>query len=287
MNADDWQSEFSKYQSMTAEYRLQNKGMSLNEFKSIYWWEWGHRLLGRLVGVVFLLPFLTFWALGWTTARLRRRLWALFVLGGLQGAIGWWMVSSGVGDTHRTDVAAYRLMTHFSLALFIIGLSVWVWLELGHRQGDTSSKASRHWSLLLLVLISIQMMFGALVAGLDAGRTYTDWPLMNGHFIPRYYWDEGGLHNLIENAATTQFNHRTLAYVILVLCLIAGWRHARAAGGWFKWLAIGVVAQSVLGIVTLINAAPLHLGLSHQALGTIVLIISIVITKRCFSAERT
>ena len=106
LSADHWAEEFQKYREYTAEYQLQNKGMSLEEFKFIYWWEWGHRLLGRLIGVVFILPFLVFWAMGFTTPKLRLRLWGLFALGGLQGFIGWWMVSSGVGDTTRLDVCA-------------------------------------------------------------------------------------------------------------------------------------------------------------------------------------
>ena len=285
LSAEHWAEEFNKYREFTAEYRLQNKGMSLDEFKVIYWWEWGHRLLGRLVGVVFLAPFLVFWALGCTTPKLRRRLWGLFALGGLQGAIGWWMVSSGVGDTDLTDVAAYRLMVHFSLALIIICMAIWVWLDLGKPRPASEGRTAKGWALSLFVLIFIQMMAGALVAGLDAGRTYTDWPLMDGDIVPAGYWGAGGLANLFENVATTQFNHRTLAYVILSFSLYAGWKYSGAAEGWFKWLAVGVVAQTLLGVATLLHGAPLPLGLGHQALGTAVLIIALVIVRRSTRAS--
>lgn len=281
ISAEHWDEEFDKYRAATAEYRLQNKGMSLAEFKQIYWWEWGHRLLGRLVGLVFLLPFLAFWALGWTTPKLRRRLWALFFLGGLQGAIGWWMVSSGVGETDRVDVAPYRLMVHFSLALLIICAAVWTWLDLSGKSGDALSLRARGVAGVLFALIFLQMMAGALVAGLDAGRTYTDWPLMDGDFVPAGYWAQGGLANLFENVATTQFNHRTLAYVIVVLALIAGWKRPRAADGGFIWLGAGVGLQVMLGVVTLVHGAPLSLGLAHQALGAMVLITALIVLRRC------
>ncbi|MFC7290757.1 COX15/CtaA family protein [Hirschia litorea] len=286
MNAEDWASEFDKYRSHTAEYKLQNKGMELHEFKNIYWWEWGHRLLGRLVGVVFLIPFLVFWALGWTTPRLRRRLWALFALGGLQGFIGWWMVSSGVGETNRVDVAPYRLMTHFSLALLIIGGCVWTWLSLREKPRFIDDNRARNWAAILLATASLQMMLGALVAGLDAGRTYTDWPLMDGAVIPQAYWDGAlGVRNFFENVATVQFNHRFVAYCLLGLSLYAAFKFSRAANGWFKKTAHGVAGQSVLGVVTLVFGAPLGLGLLHQALGTIVLLSTVILFWQC-SARR-
>ncbi len=277
----DWASEFDKYRAQTAEYRLQNKGMSLNEFQSIYWWEWGHRLLGRLIGMVFLIPFIVFWAMGWTTSRLRKRLWVLFALGGLQGAVGWWMVASGVGDTDRIDVAPYRLMIHFSLALLIIGGCFWTWLSISRIPRAIEDRRGQRWAVLLLALISLQMMLGALVAGLDAGRTYTDWPMMGGDVIPDAFWiADLGLRNVVENPATAQFNHRIAAYLILVLSLFAGWRYPKAAGGWFKWMSMLAVGQSLLGIATLIHAAPLHLGLMHQALGALLFLASVIVLWR-------
>ena len=281
LSDSDWVSEFEKYRADTAEYRLQNHGMSMEEFKFIYWWEWGHRLLGRIVGVAFLFPFLAFWALGWTTPRLRKRLCALFLLGGLQGAIGWWMVASGVGDTDRVDVAAYRLMTHFSLALIIICGCVWVWLEMGKDTSQPDDRKARPWAVALLLLCFLQMLMGALVAGLDAGRDYTDWPLMGGEIVPQLYWrPELGLANLIENSATAQFNHRLMAYIMLGFAYFVAWKQRGREQGRFTLFAAVLSLQAALGIVTLFYAVPLELGLMHQALGTIVLLLSVVLVWR-------
>ena len=284
LDAEAWAEEFQKYKDLTAEYALQNKGMSLAEFKQIFWWEWGHRLLGRFVGVVFLLPFLAFWALGWTTAGLRTRLWGVFALGGLQGFIGWWMGSSGVGGTTRVDVAPYRLMTHFSLALLIICGAVWVWLSIGQSQRNINDRRALPWAIALLCVASLQMMLGALVAGLDAGRTYTDWPLMDGNFIPKSYWVGGlGVRNLFENVATAQFNHRIVAYILIILAATAVWRVKDAAANIFRVILGLVIAQALLGIYTLINAAPLWYGLAHQALGAVLLIATTIALWRCVS----
>ena len=281
LDAADWQAEFDKYKVGTAEYRYVNEGMTLSEFKSIYWWEWAHRLLGRLIGIAFLLPMLAFWALGWTTPRLRRRLWGLFGLGGLQGFVGWWMVSSGVGDTTLVDVAAYRLMTHFSLALLIIGLCVWTWLEIGRGAASRRGAEGGSVAIALLVLASLQMMLGALVAGLDAGRSFTDWPLMNGEAFPQAYWRASlGLRNFFENEVAVQFNHRVTAYALLIVSVAAGWKYRSAVHGGFALLAGLVLTQTVLGVVTLLHAAPVSLGLMHQALGTILFIAAVALVWR-------
>ncbi|MEM6625640.1 MAG: COX15/CtaA family protein [Pseudomonadota bacterium] len=280
LNAADWASEFDKYRQ-TAEYQLQNKGMSLSEFQFIYWWEWGHRQLGRLVGVVFFIPFVTFWALGWTNPALRRRLWVLFSLGGLQGFIGWWMVSSGIGETTRVDVAPYRLMTHFTLALLIIALCFWNWLSLAETTARGASRSAHRWAWALLGLTSVQMAMGALVAGLDAGRTYTDWPLMGGQAVPDGMWSMSPIiRNVFENVATAQFNHRITAYILLAAGVYAAWRFRNEAQGGFKLFAAILGVQSVLGIVTLVHAAPLTLGLSHQAVGALALLLSVWLVWR-------
>ncbi|MEL6259294.1 MAG: COX15/CtaA family protein, partial [Pseudomonadota bacterium] len=182
LSAAAWDAEFAAYRE-TAEYRLQNAGMSMSEFQWIYWWEWGHRQLGRLIGLVAIVGFVWFALAKWIDRPLARRMLLLIGLGGLQGFIGWWMVSSGIGDTTRVDVAPYRLMTHFCLALLIIGTIAWTWLDIASDRNFANtavSAAERRVAICLLVLVGFQMAAGALVAGHDAGRTYTDWPLMAG-----------------------------------------------------------------------------------------------------------
>ena len=273
---DDWLELFKLYQE-TEEFRVQNAGMTLAEFEFIYWWEWGHRLLGRLIGLIAVAGFAVFALRKWLDRKWAVRFAILIFLGGLQGAIGWWMVSSGIGETDLIDVAAYRLMTHFCLALFIIGLIVWFWLELGHEGQATKPIAASPWLAGFLVLIFLQLASGALVAGLDAGRTYTDWPTMDGAFVPPGYWEAAlGWRNLFENVATTQFNHRLLAYIITALTIVLAviyrnnWHRL---GFMVVFGAIGL--QIIWGIFTLVSAAPLELALIHQGIGVVVLIATI------------
>ena len=271
LNDAAWQSLFEKYQQ-TAEYRLQNSGMSLGEFEQIFWWEWGHRLFGRLIGLVAVFGFAIFAIRGWLSRRLATRFVILILLGGLQGFIGWWMVSSGIGETTRVDVAPYRLATHFMLALVIIAATAWLWLDLGGRSRAPVARSVRNVAAVLLGLIFLQMATGALVAGLDAGRSYNDWPLMAGEFVPGSYLDEGlGVRSLFEGRATTQFNHRMLAYLIWGIALVAAWSFRKSTlKGTFTGLAILVSLQAIWGILTLVSAAPMNLALMHQALGVIV-----------------
>ncbi len=265
-----WQSEFAKYRE-TSEYRLVNKGMSLDEFKFIYGWEWAHRFFGRLIGLVAVGGFAFFAMKKWLSPPLRNRLLILIALGGLQGAIGWWMVSSGIGETHRVDVAPYRLMTHFMLALIIIVYAQHLWLTLGATE-NVSPQPGKNWARALFVLVLFQMALGALVAGLDSGRSYNDWPLMAGELVPQHYIEKDlGMRSLFEGRAATQFNHRLLAYILWAASLIAAWRFrkSQSARG-FAILAALISAQALWGIVTLLNAAPMGLALIHQALGVIV-----------------
>ncbi|MEO0981742.1 MAG: COX15/CtaA family protein [Pseudomonadota bacterium] len=277
-----WDAEFEKYKQ-TAEYRLQNRGMSEGEFRYIFWWEWAHRFFGRLVGLVAIAGFVVFWRRGWLNPPLARRLAIIIGLGGLQGFIGWWMVASGIGDTDRTDVAPYRLATHFGLALLILALIAWTWLDLnGRREDGPVEQGPRRAAYALLGLTAIQMLAGALVAGHDAGRTYTDWPLMAGEFAPSGYWAEaGGLRNLVENVAAVQFNHRILAYALwagALAALFAFRRHALRDG--FALIATLITLQSAWGVLTLMNAAPLGLALVHQGLGVICLLAAVHLSWR-------
>jgi cytochrome c oxidase assembly protein subunit 15 len=271
INDVDWADAFAKYQSMTSQYHVLNPNMDIAGFKSIYWWEWSHRELGRVIGVAFALPLLFFWLTGRTTRKLLPHLIALFVLGGLQGLIGWWMVSSGV-NSDLTSVAPYRLMTHFCLALLIIAYCFWLWLELGGTKRETP-KAAFGWATALIWIVGLQMALGALVAGLDAGRGYTDWPMMGGKFVPEEIWMlDPFWRNLFENAAMAQFVHRLTAYALVIVAVWSAWRFRVQHWSLFTLFAGLVGLQAALGIVTLMHAAPLDLSLTHQALGVIVLI---------------
>lgn len=271
-----WLSEFEKYKA-TAEFQQQNYNMTMSEFQFIYWWEWGHRLFGRLIGLVAIGGFIWFAAMRWLSKKWAARLGVLIALGGLQGFIGWWMVASGVGETDRLDVAPYRLMTHFGLALLIIAITTWFWFDLSERDRTPASGLLRGLAIALLGLTSFQMMSGALVAGLDAGRSYTDWPLMAGEFVPSHYLDaELGVRSLFEGRAATQFNHRTGAYLLWALALFAAFQ-ARGTSLFKGYAVIAalVSAQAIWGIITLVNAAPLPIALVHQGLGVIVLLAAI------------
>ena len=273
MNAQDWQAEFDAYRQIP-QYQLMNRGMSLAEFKVIYWWEWGHRQLGRMIGLVWAVGFFGLLASrnippGWTG-----RLLLLGGLGGLQGAIGWWMVHSGLQDG-MISVASYRLATHLGLAFLILGLIAWFIMKLGReeaalmaarREGDRKLKGM---STGLLHLSFVQILIGALVAGIDAGRNYIDWPLMAGGFFPPGMWAIEPLwRNLFENDGTVQFIHRMVGYVILALAIgvwFAARRSARmATRRAFDWVLVAIFAQMVLGIVTVMHSSPWYIAIWHQ-----------------------
>ena len=280
MSEAAWEAELEKYRAIP-EYQLQNKGMSLSEFKTIYWWEWGHRQLGRVIGLVWAVGF--FWFLlrkqiptGWTG-----RLVGIGALGGLQGAIGWWMVSSGLTG-EMLDVASYRLATHLGLAFVILGLIAWYVFMLGRTDAELM-QARRSGSPTLTKLTSwlipvayLQIIVGALVAGIDAGRTYTDWPLMAGDVFPTLAFEYSPVwRNFFESEALVQFNHRTLGYILFLFSMFIWWRSRSAANRAvkqaFDWVAVMMFGQLVLGIGTVLYAAPWHLAIIHQ-LGAVVLI---------------
>jgi len=280
LSAADWQAEFELYRQIP-EYQLQNKGMSLEEFKFIYWWEWGHRQLGRVIGLVWAIGFFGFLAArqippGWTG-----RLLGLGALGGLQGAIGWWMVSSGLTGT-MLDVASYRLAVHLGLAFVILALIAWYVLRLGRAEADLLQARRAGEAKLfglstgLLHLSFLQILIGALVAGIDAGRSFTDWPLMAGGFFPLEMWDLQPLwRNFFENPGTVQFIHRIVGYGLLIFALVV-WRSSRRSPNAltrrsYDWVVVMMFGQAVLGIVTVLNAAPWTWAIAHQ-LGAVALI---------------
>lgn len=276
-----WVVEFDKYKA-TPEYELQNIGMSMAEFKGIFWWEWAHRFLGRFVGLVWFAGFVWFMARRQIPTGWAGRLVGVGALGGLQGVVGWWMVSSGL-EGRMVDVASYRLAIHLGLAFFILGLIAWFVFELRRESADLLQARRRRESGLMrlasviVVLLFAQILLGALVAGIDAGRSFPTWPSMAGEFLPSESFDYTPTWtNFFENPALVQFNHRLLGYVAFLLGAFAWWRsRSSALTGikWrFDWLMVMMFGQVVLGIVTVLYSAPVHIAIIHQ-LGAVVLFV--------------
>ena len=270
-----WAAEFQRYRA-SSQYQNLNEGMSLGEFKSIYWWEWSHRQLGRLIGLAFFLPLVVFWLRGAVTPRLAATLLGIGVLGGMQGAIGWIMVASGL-QPGMVAVAPIKLSLHLTVASVILALIVSVAAGLrdeAEPERESSPPGLRRTSYLLVGLVLLQIALGGLVAGSHAGFTYNTWPLMDGRLVPgagdllaRVPWYE----NFVDNPLLVQFDHRALAYALVLLAVFHAWSARRAApGSPFARRATGVAAvalsQVALGIVTLLLVVPLWAGLAHQLL---------------------
>ena len=291
MNEADWQEEFAKYQAIP-EFQIENKWMQLGDFKTIYWWEWGHRQLGRVIGLVWAAGFLFFWLtkripVGWTG-----RLLLLGGLGGLQGAVGWWMVASGLTGS-MTDVASYRLAIHLGLAFVILGFITWYALLLSREDRDLmQARRLREEKLFSLGtgwmhFAMLQILLGALVAGIDAGRSYTDWPLMGGQVIPPGAMViEPAWRNFFENPGLVQFIHRVVGYLLAIYTVMVWMRGRRSANRRtqvaFTGAAIAVAAQIGLGIYTVITAAPWEVAILHQ-LGAVV--VWVMILRARFAAQ--
>jgi cytochrome c oxidase assembly protein subunit 15 len=265
----DWHDAFEKYRQIP-QYEQVNKGMSLGAFKRIFWWEWTHRFLGRLVGFAFLVPFLALLAAGRIPRQLMPRLVGIFALGGLQGLVGWYMVSSGLAD--RISVSQYRLAAHLGLAILILGALLWVALSLDEKREERSvAVPGSGWAAAITALVFVQILLGALVAGMKAGMGYNTWPLMDGQLIPNGLGVMQPWYlNLFENAMTVQFNHRMVAYVVVLAVAWHAWSTLRGSGdarirGTAIVLAGATLLQVVLGIWTLLAQVPLSLGLAHQA----------------------
>ena len=263
LSEEAWQEELQKYRQIP-EYQQINYGMSLDEFKFIYWWEWGHRMLGRIIGLAFFVPMVFFIATRQTARPLALKLVGLFVLGGLQGALGWYMVQSGLSE--RVDVSQYRLAAHLSLAVILFGLMFWLALSLWPVRRVEAPRGLYLGAVLLTVGVFAQMTLGAFVAGLRAGRTFNTWPLMDGKFFPDgYFAGTPGFNDLFETIAAVQFNHRIGAY-LLVAGAVWFYLAARKTGAEFRarLVLISVFAQMLLGIWTVLAATPISLGLLHQ-----------------------
>ncbi len=291
----DWKVAFEKYKQIP-EYQEINKGMALADFKTIFWWEWGHRFLGRLIGLAFALPLAWFWLRGRLPRGYGLPLLGLLVLGGLQGFIGWYMVQSGL--TERVDVSQYRLALHLSMAFLILGLLVWIWRDL-ERAGEVYFKALpvRTWTLAVVVvsLIFLQVVLGAFVAGTKAGLVYTTWPLMDGALIPDgLYTHVPWYKSPFEDHLTIQFNHRMAAYLLVVLAVVHAVRLIGVDSDPVRrtatWLALLVVAQAGLGVWTLLavdGAIPIGLGVAHQTLAAVVFAVGVLHLHTLYRAGRT
>jgi cytochrome c oxidase assembly protein subunit 15 len=270
LNQEEWEDVFSRYRE-SPEYQKINIGMELDGFKSIYWFEFTHRLLGRSIGTVFLLPFLYFLARRMLTPQLIPRLVVAFVLGGLQGLLGWYMVKSGLID--QPHVSQYRLTAHLSLALIIYCYLLWLLLELlfPQQKSDATGKTTQKATLFLFVLVAITIVSGGFVAGLKAGFAYNTFPKMGDQWLPPAGWIlQPGWRNLFENIATVQFDHRVLATLTL-LSVLGFWVYAlrrplpAMARIGIHVLLLVAIAQVALGISTLLLHVPVALGVTHQA----------------------
>jgi len=293
LSETQWQADFEKYQAIP-QYRQLNTGMSHADFKTIYRWEWAHRLIGRVIGVVFVAPLLWFLWRGLIPPGRRAGLWTIFGLGALQGAIGWWMVASGLAD--RVEVSQYRLATHLLLACLIYVALIWTGSRWhAERVGVVFAQPHNDQPVVirggatgLLVFILLQIYLGALVAGLRAGHAYNTWPLIDGSLVPqgsRLFFDMPLWRNFFENPLTAQFDHRMLGYVICLLALlhllnVVRLTRQRAVRADAVLLAASVIVQAALGVFTLLSVAALPLAVLHQAMAMVTLTFAVIHAAR-------
>ena len=262
----DWLTEFEKYKAIP-EYDLINFGMSLEEFKVIYWWEWGHRFLGRMIGLAFIIPLIGFIATGRIARSLALPLLGLFVLGGLQGALGWYMVQSGLSD--RIDVSQYRLAAHLGLAIILYAAIFWLALNLiSHKRSHPVKGKIAVLASVFSIGVFLQIILGAFVAGLRAGKTFNTWPLMDGRFVPEGYFQAGPRFlDLFETIAAVQFNHRLGAYIVAAISVWLFLAARRSELGKRASITAGILGfQILVGIATVAMATPIAFGLAHQAI---------------------
>ncbi|AYD00517.1 heme A synthase [Neorhizobium sp. NCHU2750] len=275
LNAAEWQEEFELYQRIP-QFQQLNSDMTVDGFKSIFWWEWSHRLLARSIGMIFGLPLIFFWLTGRIERRLRLPLVGLLALGGFQGFVGWWMVSSGLEKL--TSVSQYRLATHLTIACLIFSASVWIMRGLARQPTDAPPTAYSKWAAGALAFMALfQIYLGALVAGLHAGLAYNTWPLMDGSLVPGdLFVQQPWWINLFENPKTVQFVHRCGAYVLwtgtflhMLTAMIRAPQSSHARRALILFILVSI--QAAIGISTLVMEVPLDLALTHQGMAMIVL----------------
>lgn len=271
-----WEQEFAKYQT-SPEYRLRNSDMTVEEFKGIFYWEWGHRLLGRLIGLFFFIPMVWFWLRKRIPDGYKSKLLVLFFLGGSQGLLGWYMVMSGLVD--EPAVSHYRLTAHLGLALFIMAALFWTALSLLNPEPVRAGRRTKMLTHITALVLVLQILMGALVAGLKAGLIFNSWPLMGEGMVPSGLMAiEPTWRNFLDNAVTVQFDHRIGAYLLFGLSLALVWigrsEPARLRGA-VNLFATAVVLQMLLGIMALILEVPVSWGTAHQGGGAIVLLLMV------------
>jgi len=279
-----WRESFELYKKIP-QFQLVNPDMTLEGYKGIFWWEWAHRLLGRTVGVAFAIPFAIFLIRRDIPRRLIWRCAVMLGLGGLQGLVGWWMVSSGLSE--RVSVAPERLMTHLGLALALFVILIWTALDAWNGSPRVEERSAwRGWALAFLGAVFFQSLLGALVAGNDAGLVYNDWPLMNGGFFPAEYLGKGFWGTLAHSQGAVQLHHRLMAYALfaagLAIAFLARRDRPLAAGSKAVALTLAIVVtlQAGLGIWTLMASVPIALGVLHQAGAAVLLATATVFAWR-------
>jgi cytochrome c oxidase assembly protein subunit 15 len=273
LNAAQWEAEFANYRRIP-EYQLLNQGMTLAQFKGIFFWEYVHRLLGRVIGLAFALPLAWFWIRGVIPAGYKGRLLALLALGGLQGAIGWWMVASGLSV--RTDVSHIRLAVHLLNALFILAGTVWTALDLRELAADRYARPARMTAIGAVagLVLFVQLLFGAWVAGLNAGLVTNEWPLMNGRFFPADEWAaRAPLDAIVNDPYVVHFIHRWWAWVTVAALIVLA-RAAKRAGHpkVAKVVHIAFGIQILLGIATVMSGVRIEVAALHQFVGAMLVV---------------
>lgn len=276
LNDSEWNEAFDLYKEIP-EYELVNSHLDLAGFKKIFFWEFLHRNWGRMMGLVFLFPFLWFLRKGLVAGWLLKRSVLIMIAGGAVSGLGWFMVKSGLSD--RPDVSQYRLAIHLCAAFSVFGLVLWTWLDLtnGRKKWCNSGKTARWLNTLLIVLV-LQIIWGAFTAGLDAGRVYNTWPDMNGEFFPSTAYPEGSFLSVIsDNKGVVQFIHRTFAWIVASLFISVAWdfRKQKAMASTWRWMLIGVLGQFSLGVIAIMYQIPLTIGVLHQlgALGLFAIVL--------------
>ena len=286
LSLSDWQDTFSKYKA-SPEYQKINKGMSLVEFKSIFWWEYGHRVLGRFIGLLFFVPFLFFLLRGYLTSAWKVKLFGLFVLGGMQGVVGWYMVKSGLVD--NPHVSQYRLALHFGIALAIYAVMIWFMLDFLRGEVRRDKTSLRAIAVFSAKLIFFMMLTGAFVAGLKAGHIYNTFPKMGTTFVPNEIFAiEVFWRNFFENPVTVQFVHRSIAYLIVLTILILFFRGLKLASERedlkIRMNLIAVlllmICQVSFGIMALLQGVPVSWVSLHQGTGVLLLTSTLFLTHR-------